>query len=83
MDGETLAAVLWANYIFVLILTANAKKISDIVLEYYSNEGLKTIVDEISLQEAYILNQDTKLIIGVRPSLDRSINSLSYSKNSI
>ena len=50
------------NIVFVL----DAQSESDFVIEYVGLQGPERIIDDITLQKAYIVNTHSKLIIGVK-----------------
>lgn len=52
----------------ILKIVPNVKSAYEIVLEYSCEEGIKSIMDDVSLQEAYIRANNEKLIVGVRHS---------------
>ena len=62
----------------VLRLVDDYEKPSDFVLEYITDEGIKPIFHDLSLEEAYIRHEDTKLIIGIKSSLTRSTRSSNW-----
>ncbi len=52
----------------ILKIVPDVKSTYEIVLEYSCEEGIKSIMDDVSLQEAYIRAYNEKLIVGVRHS---------------
>ena len=65
---ETLAEL---NHV-VMQYTNEYQSPSDFVLEYVGTDGVCKIFHDLSLQEAYIRYDNSKLIVGVRPSLEAS-----------
>ncbi|CAG9310557.1 unnamed protein product [Blepharisma stoltei] len=75
------------NELFRVIMNfiSDVKTPQDIILEYSGPEGINSIIHDLSLQEAYILSTNQKLVIGIRLSwscqsrLSSPFHSLMYS----
>ena len=52
----------------ILHIVTDASTADDLVIEYSSHDGIRCIVDDTTLQEAYLQTSGEQLIIGIQLS---------------
>mmetsp|Transcript_18305 Transcript_18305/g.32902 ORF Transcript_18305/g.32902 Transcript_18305/m.32902 type:complete len:121 (+) Transcript_18305:7-369(+) len=54
----------------ILRLVPAARSEEDLVVEYSGPDGIRVVMNDVTLQEAYVSSWDRKLVLGIRLSKD-------------